>query len=83
MSWQDMVLTCGQTIFLVILARVALDKGTKIDRLCSSANALILGEFAHVFWTLGLYGSAITEMGCALLWTWIAWKRNTEKQETP
>ncbi len=78
MSWQDLTLTAGQAIFLVILLRVCLDKGTRIDRVSSTLNSVILGEFAHVYWTLELYSSAISTMACATLWTWIAWKRPTQ-----
>ncbi len=75
MSWQDMVLSAGQLGFVVLLLRTARDKGTRIARSTSLWNAAIIGEFGHVFWSLGLVGSAVTEWMCAALWLFLAWKR--------
>lgn len=75
MSWQDVVMTIGNLIFLVVLSRIAYNPQTKIEAKMALMNAAVLGEFAHVYWTLHMYGGSLSEAACAVLWSWIAIKR--------
>ncbi len=74
MSWQDIVLTIGNLVFIVALIPSILSKD-KPHLLTSLTNATVLFVIALVYSTLHLYLSGVVLVVTGSLWLTLAWQK--------
>jgi len=68
-SWQDIVMSIGQWIFIIALLPAIIGKD-KPPWMTSLLTAVVLSVFAFIFLTLDMIMSAISGSATALCW-WI------------
>jgi hypothetical protein len=67
MQWRDIVLTCGQIIFIIALVP-AIKHAHKPPFSTSILNTIVLFSFAFVYMTLSLWFAAISTTVVGILW---------------
>lgn len=71
MHWQDIILTCGQIIFIIALFP-AIKHAHKPPFSTSILNTIVLVTFAFVYGTLSLWFAAVTTLVVGILWLILA-----------
>ena len=77
-SWQDVVMSIGQWVFIIALLPAIVGKD-KPPWMTSLLTATVLSVFAFTFWTLGMIMSAISGSITALCW-WVLLVQVTKAQ---
>lgn len=74
MSWQDIVLSIGQVIFIISLLPSILSKD-KPAFVTSLVTAIVLFIFALIDLTISLYATSLTVAATAVGWTILAYQK--------
>jgi membrane glycosyltransferase len=74
MHWQDIVITCGQIIFIIALVP-AIKHAHKPPFSTSILNTIVLISFAFVYVTLSLWFAAVTTAVVGILWFILAMQK--------
>jgi hypothetical protein len=82
MSWRDIFLSVGQYIFVLALLPSVFGKN-KPAFTSSLLTGSVLGMFAFIYWTLGLWSSVIATSAVAITWFILAWQKYTEEKKEP
>lgn len=76
MNWQDTVLTLGTAVLTSAALTSAWSRSAKVPLGTSLPTAGVVGAFAAVHFSLGLYWTAGADVLCALAWAFIAFRRS-------